>query len=227
MARTVDTEAHAVRRDVFVDAALCRIQTKGFEQMSIQDVLDDTGASRGAFYHYFDSKTALLDAVVARIVEGAMSAAEPIVADPELSAVAKLEGVYGRIARWKTQRSELMLALTRVWMSDENALTRDKMWRHVMERFAPLLADVLRQGNEERAFSVASPDDTARVMVAMMRGMNDTAVRVFVDRDRGEVTLPAVKTMLAAYTDALERILGLRPQTLELVDESILEEWFA
>ena len=62
MARTVDTEAHAVRREAFVDVAQRLMQTKGYEQMSIQDVLDELDASRGAFYHYFDSKTALLEA---------------------------------------------------------------------------------------------------------------------------------------------------------------------
>ena len=68
MARTVNLVEHAVRRDTFVDAALGLIQSKGYEEMSIQDVLDEVGASRGAFYHYFDSKTALLEAVLERIV---------------------------------------------------------------------------------------------------------------------------------------------------------------
>ena len=43
MARTVDTEAHAVRREAFVDAAQRLMQAKGYEQMSVQDVLDEVG----------------------------------------------------------------------------------------------------------------------------------------------------------------------------------------
>ncbi len=136
----------------------------------------------------------------------------------------KLEALFGGIARWKIERTELMLALVRVWLSDENTLMRDKMWQHVMERFAPLLAEVARQGNQEGVFTVASPDDTARVMVALMHGMNDTAVRTFVDRDH--TTLPAARAMLAAYIDALERILGVPAGALKLVDQSVLEEWF-
>ena len=61
MARTLDPAAHALRRDEFVDAAQRLIQSRGYEQMSIQDVLDELGASKGAFYHYFDSKEGLLD----------------------------------------------------------------------------------------------------------------------------------------------------------------------
>jgi AcrR family transcriptional regulator len=66
MARTLDPAAHALRRDAFVDAAQRLIQAKGYEQMSLQDVVDELDASRGAFYHYFDSKVALLEAVVRR-----------------------------------------------------------------------------------------------------------------------------------------------------------------
>ena len=71
MARTLDPAAHALRRETFVDSAQRLITTKGYEEMSIGDVLADTGASKGAFYHYFDSKAALLDAVIERMVDQA------------------------------------------------------------------------------------------------------------------------------------------------------------
>ena len=48
MARTVDTEAHAIRREAFVEAAQRLIQTKGYDQMSIQDVLGELDASSSA-----------------------------------------------------------------------------------------------------------------------------------------------------------------------------------
>jgi AcrR family transcriptional regulator len=67
VARTVDPAAHAVRRDVFVDAAQRLIQTKGDERFSVPDVLDATATPKGAFYHYFDAKDALIDAVVERL----------------------------------------------------------------------------------------------------------------------------------------------------------------
>ncbi len=68
MARTLDPAAHALRRDEFVDAAQRLIAAKGYEALSIQDLLDDLGASKGAFYHYFGSKSDLLGAVVDRMV---------------------------------------------------------------------------------------------------------------------------------------------------------------
>jgi len=99
MARTVNPAAHALRRDAFVDAAQRLIQKKGYEQMSIGDVLDELDTSRGAFYHYFDSKVALLEAVAERMVEVATAEMAPVADDPDRSALQKLDGVFGGLAR--------------------------------------------------------------------------------------------------------------------------------
>ena len=227
MARTVDIEARAVRRDAFVDAAQRLMQAKGYEQMSIQDVLAEVGASRGAFYHYFDSKAALLEAVVIRIVDAALASVTPLTEDRAVGALAKLEGLFGGIAQWKLERTDLMLELTRVWLSDENTLMRYKLWQHLMLRLAPLLASILRQGGDEGVFAVGSPDDTARVMVALLHGLNDLAVRTFIGRGEGGASLADVEAMVAAYVEAMERILGVPAGTLTLVDKAVLREWYA
>ncbi len=62
MARIV--KAHAARRNEILDVAQRLIYTKGYEQMTIQDILSDLQISKGAFYHYFDSKQALLEAII-------------------------------------------------------------------------------------------------------------------------------------------------------------------
>ena len=58
---------HAVRRNEILDLAQQLVYTKGYEQMTIQDILDGLQISKGAFYHYFDSKHAVLEAVVERM----------------------------------------------------------------------------------------------------------------------------------------------------------------
>src|SRR2546428_13357689 len=90
MARTVNPTLYTVRRDAFLDVAQRLIQTKGYEAMSVQDVLDELEVSKGAFYHYFDSKQALLEAVVERFADGAIAALAPVLGDPDLPALRKL-----------------------------------------------------------------------------------------------------------------------------------------
>src|SRR5258708_38295740 len=108
MARTVNPTLHTVRLDAFLDVAQRLVQTKGYEAMSIQDVLGELEASKGAFYHYFDSRQALLDAVVERFTDGAMASLAPVLNDPELTALCTLEKVCPVIASLTAEQKELV-----------------------------------------------------------------------------------------------------------------------
>jgi AcrR family transcriptional regulator len=110
LARTVDTAAHAVRREAFISTAARLFQTKGYEETSVQDILDALGTSRGAFYHYFDSKGALLDGVVELMVEESMASVTPRLADPDLAAVEKVRALFGGISEWKMEHADLTMA---------------------------------------------------------------------------------------------------------------------
>ncbi|HEY6410892.1 MAG TPA: helix-turn-helix domain-containing protein, partial [Ktedonobacteraceae bacterium] len=89
MARIVNEEAYAARRNAILDAALRAVATKGYERMAIADLLGELQISSGAFYHYFDSKPALLFALVQRIGDQAEQLVLPIVHDPTLGALDK------------------------------------------------------------------------------------------------------------------------------------------
>src|SRR5690242_10659330 len=175
VARTLNPAVHMVRRDAFVEAAERLMQTRGWEQLSIQDVLDEVEASRGAFYHYFDSKQALLEAVIDRMVDAGLASVQPIVEDPGLPAAAKVVGVFSRIGRWKTDRRDLILAFLDVWLSDHHAVVREKFRHKLVSRFVPVLARIVKQGIAEGSFSVDSPDETARILMKLIQGMQDEA----------------------------------------------------
>ncbi|MET7418428.1 TetR/AcrR family transcriptional regulator [Dactylosporangium sp. NPDC005555] len=58
------SEAHlAARREQIIDAATRCFLRNGFHQTSMQDVIKEAGLSVGAFYRYFDSKSALIKAI--------------------------------------------------------------------------------------------------------------------------------------------------------------------
>jgi AcrR family transcriptional regulator len=226
VARTVNREQHAVRRDAFVDAALGLIQTKGYEQMSVQDVLDACDASRGAFYHYFDSKASLLDAAMQRLLDTGTAIAREVAAHPDVSATEKFSAVFTNIANWKNQRRELMLKLLQMWLSDENAVAREKLRRGMAEHMTPILADIIRQGCREGVFTVASPDDAARVMVALISGTQEIAGELYVARVQDAIPLETVERTLAAFGTAYERILGAQPGSLRFIDPETIRLWF-
>jgi len=227
MARTVNIEVHKVRRDAFLDVAQRLIQTKGYEQMSIQDVLDKLEASKGAFYHYFDSKQALLDAVADRFADNAMAAVAPILADPSLPALKKLERVVGGIAQFKAEQKELVLAIMEVWNSEGNALVREKVRRITASRLGPILSTVIRQGvNEGTIVISSSPEETARVLLYLVQGYQEFAGELFLARQAGTISFEDVRRTFGALHEAFERILGIPQGSATLTDEATLRFWF-
>jgi AcrR family transcriptional regulator len=226
MARTVNATLHGVRRDAFLDVAQRLVETKGYEAMSIQDVLDALEVSKGAFYHYFDSKQALLEAVVERFADGAMATMAPILSDPKLPALEKLERVFAGIAGWKAERKEFVLAIIEVWNSDSNAIVREKLRRMTMRLMVPLLSAVIRQGIEEGVFKVASADETATVLLSIMLGFQEQATHLFIARQANIISFEVVERTVAGYTAAYERILGIPKGSLTLTDRATLHFWF-
>jgi AcrR family transcriptional regulator len=226
MARTLDPEAHSLRRDAYVDAAQRLIQSKGYEQLSLQDVIEEIGSSKGAFYHYFDSRETLLEAVIERMVDAAIAVMVPIAQDPGLPAIQKLQLVFSTLATWKGERKEFFVELLRVWMSAPNSVVREHFRREAAARITPLLTTIVRQGTAEGVFTATSPDGAAAVLVALMLGANEVATQLFLARQARTVTFDAVVARLAAFTEAYERILGLPAGSWVMLDDQTLHLWF-
>jgi len=226
MARTLNPETYAIKRDVFVDVAQLLIQTRGYGGFSIQDVLEAANASKGAFYHYFDAKDELVDAVVNRMADQAAVRVQPVLDDPAVPAVEKLETLFRGMAEFKAERKDLVLGILRIWLSDDNLVVREKLRRIVTVRLVPWLEGIVRQGIDEGAFTTAYPDRLAHVLATLVQGVSELASELWVARQLGTVSLEEVKRTFDAYREAFERIVGVPAGTIRFLDEETVEFWF-
>ena len=231
MARIVNKDEYAARRNEILDAAQTLVYTKGYEHMSIRDILNSLGISKGAFYHYFDSKGEVLDKLVERmVVEEVVPLLEAVVEDPHLSALEKLHCYFDTALRWKSGRKAFMLQLLRVWLSDENAIVRQKLLNMSIEHVTPLLTEIIRQGVREGVFKTPYPDQTCQMIIYALQGLSGTIIEMLVsedpDRDPAQVR-EAITEYSAALNDAVERLLGAPPGSMHLLDVESLEGWFS
>src|SRR5215510_248167 len=97
MARSVKEQDYTAKRNEILDVAQRLVFTKGYERMSIQDILDALEISKGAFYHYFDSKAALLEAYIERGQDDVDKVFRAIVDDPSPSALDKLRRFFATL----------------------------------------------------------------------------------------------------------------------------------
>jgi AcrR family transcriptional regulator len=216
---------HTVRRNEIFDAAQRLIYTKGYEQMTIQDILDDLQISKGAFYHYFDSKQALLEALVERIGVEAIRLLLPIVQNPLLPALEKLQRYLDTANRWKVGQKAFFLALMRIWFTDDNAIVRQKLRATATREVAPLLAEIIRQGIQEGVMKATYPEQVSEVIASLTQDAGEAigAQILSFDPERGD--MQRVERIVTAYTYAFERILGVPTGSLTLIDDQTLKEW--
>src|SRR5512140_1882198 len=159
MPRVVKEDDYAARCKEILNVARHLVYAKGYEQMSIQDILDALKISKGAFYHYFDSKQALLDGLIEQILGEAEQVLRPIVEAKDLSAIEKMRRYFDAGGRWKTENKAFMIDLLRVWYNDANALMRQKQETAAIKRIAPMLTQIIRQGIAEGVFTTRHPDE--------------------------------------------------------------------
>jgi AcrR family transcriptional regulator len=185
------------------------VYTKGYAQMSIQDILNELCISKGAFYHYFGSKSALLEAMIEHSLEEVVVFLSPIVQDPELPALGKLQLYLDSAAHWKSTQKDYLLGLLSVWYADENAIFRQKMLASSIHRISPMLAEIFRQGIREGVLNTAYPDQTAETVLYLMQGVGDKFVEPLLKGNQLS-RLKALKTR-CRHTDAMEDPGGLDP----------------
>lgn len=215
MARVVDEQGHRAKRGAILDLAASLVHAKGYEKMTIQDILDGLGISRGAFYHYFDSKESLLEALVDRMGSDAAEVLLPIVGDPRLTALEKFHRYVEASSQFKASRQELIIGMLRSWYSNENILVRHKVSNAALTYTAPMILEpIIRQGVAENVFNTQYPELAARIIAGVSVSLVDSVVSLLFLHDPDESVTRRASEVMAAYTDSIERILGAPPGSL-------------
>lgn len=228
MARTVKPEERDARRKQILDAVQRLVFSKGYERMTLQDILAELRISSGAFYHYFDSKPAVLEALVERIQQEVEPPLLSIVRDPQLSAVDKLRGFFATLDRLRLAHKRDVAALGRVWYTDGNAVVRRRVDEAVLRQRAPLLGAIVRQGLQEGVFSSAYPEQAGELVLYLVQGMADAHARLLFAPEHEpdeQRRVAAVVAIHAACMDAVERVLGAPAQSLQRIDAAAVRVW--
>jgi AcrR family transcriptional regulator len=240
MARSVKPQQYAAKRREILDVLQRLIVTKGFQSLTIQDVTNELHISNGALYHYFSSKQALLDGLVDQIREDSEKVIWPIVTDPHLHAIAKLQGLFDALDRIRTARMASVVDLLRVWYTDDNAIARQKVDEAQLTHRAPLLTTIVHQGIQEGVFKTDHPDQAGEAILSLVHGMGNTHARLLLSvgrprdaskpRSEDETTeirrcTEGIIASHDAYMDAIERVLGAMPNSLARSDARAIKKW--
>jgi len=169
---------------------------RGYEGASIEAVLRESGVSRGALYHHFDSKEALFEAVFESVetsVSHEIVAATAGIDDP-------VEALRAGSVAWVRLAADPVVR--RVVIIDAPAVLGWDRWREIESRYGLGMLKVALQGVADAGRLRADLVDLFAHMV--LAAMNEIAQLVA----RADDAEPAIRQGEAAVDELLTRLLG-------------------
>jgi AcrR family transcriptional regulator len=165
------TKEPEVRRKELIVAAGTLFKEKGCEQTSISDIVKKVGVAQGTFYYYFESKDAVLDAVLNRYLKEQLEpAARGIIENRSLNALQKIQQVINTALTIQSGERKLLEFLH----SDKNILSHQKYMQMIRQTFIPIITKLVEEGIDEGLFNVKYPAETVELMIVMFIHLHDS-----------------------------------------------------
>lgn len=221
---TREVKKPEIRKNEILATAQRFFFEKGFDSTSIQDIIDALGIAKGTFYHYFNSKTELLDQLMESVTDDMYSVLTPIVKS-DIPAVDKFNTMFREGTAFKITNPEVFIIMLKVMFTDENTLLRTKMYRKMVEKLTPMYIDIIKQGNDEGVFHVSMPDDIAELLLQIGANMNETICRLMLKKDTTPKALTQlIQNKITVYQDTMENILHTPHGSIKFLQQGSLED---
>lgn len=130
------------RKNEILDAAENLFASKGFDNTSIDDILDEVRIARGTLYYHYKSKEDILDAVIERIVTIAISKATKIAKTQQLPLLEKLTKTVMALNVESKIGAEVMHQVHK----PQNALMHHKMRTSLLSGIVPIITWLTEEG---------------------------------------------------------------------------------
>jgi hypothetical protein len=151
----------------------------------------------------------------------------PITQDPQRAALEKIKLFFASLILWESEQKILVLSLLPVWYTDDNAIVREKIRMMLVKLELPLLKMIIDQGIAEGIWKTPYPDQAGDLVLLLYQGLKDTFARQLIENGTGGIGFDHIQTMIAAFSDAMEHILGIPSHSLQLIDAETVQGWLA
>jgi AcrR family transcriptional regulator len=160
---TRSTKAASDRRLEFINAAEALFNEKGFENTSIDDIVQRVGVAKGLFYYYFKSREELLAAIVDRIQDDLEKVVFEATNKEGLTAMQRLQEMSNSSDLIRVRSGKLM----KYFHKERNQALHLQLEIRTMKFLIPAVEAIIKQGVSEGVFNTPYPRETAIALFGM------------------------------------------------------------
>ena len=171
--------------------------SRGYENTSVDDIIEAAGIAKGTYYYHFESKEQTLEAVIGMMIDQEAEAAGQVLRS-DLPVPQKIAGIIAAL-RPRQEEQPIEGAL----MNPENALMHAKIKRRLIETVLPLLSETVEEGIAQGIFACDNIPERVRMLLVISN-------EIF---DEGQFTQRDVEV----FIDITEKLLGARAGTMGFV----------
>ena len=191
------------RKNEILDAAEHLFGTKGFDNTSTTDILNETGIARGTLYYHFKSKEELLDSMISRMTKRFVEKARKIAEQKEVPVLKRLTTMMLALnGNYSNFNQEILQQVHK----PQNALMHQKMQNCLMSEINPLITILIREGTAQGICQTDYPEEAAEMTFLYVNTVFD---------DIMEHSEEEKQRKIAAFIYNLERLLNMEQNSMK------------
>ena len=189
------------RKQELLQIAYRMFISRGYENTSVDEIIEEAGIAKGTFYYYFETKEQLLEEVIGMMIDRETEAAGQVL-KAEIPVKQKIAGI---ISSFRPTQEET--PIEGALMQPENIVMHEKIRKKIVEAAIPLLSGVVEEGIAQGVFSCDCITERVRMLLVISSATFDEGR--FTARD------------VAVFIDMTEKLLGAEPGTMSFIRDLI------
>lgn len=159
------------RRSQIYQAALACFSRRGYHLTTMDDIVTESGLSKGALYWYFDSKKTLFLGMFQEMMEQMSGAWAALVSDPDRAATDKLLDSMAFLRAELQEMAPLFGMMMEGWSLTRHDPDMESLMREVYAGYQATMDRIIKEGQAGGEFAAELPEAISLVILALYDGV--------------------------------------------------------
>jgi AcrR family transcriptional regulator len=197
----------ASRQNEFITVAQELFNEKGFENTSVDDIVNRMGVAKGLFYYYFDSKEELLQVIMDRMNDEIESSVTAVMEKKGLTALER----FKELMITSSDVASRSAVLISYFHKERNQACHLAMENRSREFMIPVMEKIIVQGVEEGVFKANHPRETAVALMGTFSWIKHL--------HPNPMSPEEMERLILVFQELAERLLVMEPGTFTAFQE--------